>query len=93
MAMLQLLQKRMGLAITAHGFRSAFKDWAREHTNFPREVSEAALAHTLESDVEAAYARGDLFEKRKVMMAAWAKFCSQPFKKNGNVVAFRAAAE
>lgn len=94
MAMLQLLQKRMGLEITAHGFRSTFKDWAREETKHAREVAEAALAHVLESDTEAAYARGDLLEKRRVMMADWADFCSRPFvKPSGNVVAFRAAAE
>ncbi len=58
-----------------HGFRSSFRDWAGETTSHPREVVEAALAHTLESKVEAAYRRGDLFEKRRVLMADWAAFC------------------
>lgn len=75
MAMLQLL-RRMGHGdLTAHGFRSTFRDWAGEQTNFPREVIESALAHALESKVEAAYARGDLLEKRRALMKAWAHFC------------------
>jgi len=75
MAMLAVL-KRMGRDdITAHGFRSTFRDWAAERTNFPREVVEMALAHTIENKVEAAYRRGDLFEKRRQLMEAWARFC------------------
>ena len=62
--MLALL-KRMGRAdLTAHGFRSTFRDWAAESTNYPREVAEMALAHTVGDKVEAAYRRGDLFEKK-----------------------------
>jgi integrase len=61
--------------VTPHGFRSTFRDWAAEHTNHPREVAEMALAHTIESKVEAAYRRGDLFEKRRALMADWAGFC------------------
>jgi integrase len=64
--------------LTAHGFRSTFRDWAAERTNFPREVCEAALAHTVESRVEAAYRRGDLFEKRRQLMAAWGRYCAAP---------------
>jgi integrase len=60
--------------LTAHGFRR--RDWAAERTNFPREVVEMALAHTIENKVEAAYRRGDLFEKRRQLMEAWARFCS-----------------
>jgi integrase len=76
MAMLKLLG-RMGRGdLTAHGFRSTFRDWAAERTNFPREVAEAALAHTLGDKVEAAYRRGDLFQKRRQLMDAWARFCS-----------------
>jgi integrase len=76
MAMLALL-KRMGRDdLTAHGFRSTFRDWAAECTNFPREVLEMALAHTIESKVEAAYRRGDLFQKRRQLMEAWARFCA-----------------
>ena len=75
MAMLAVL-KRMGRGeLTAHGFRSTFRDWAAECANFPREVVEMALAHTIESKVEAAYRRGDLFQKRRQLMEAWARFC------------------
>jgi integrase len=63
--------------VTVHGFRSAFRDWAAERTNFPREVAEMALAHAIPSAVEAAYRRGDLFEKRARLMAAWAEFCEK----------------
>lgn len=78
MAMLVLLD-RMGKAeMTVHGFRSTFRDWAAERTSFPREVAEAALAHAIDSDVEAAYRRGDLFEKRRRLMDAWEKFLSAP---------------
>lgn len=71
--------KRMGHSdITVHGFRSTFRDWAAEQTNFAREVCEMALAHTILNKVEAAYRRGDLFEKRKKMMDAWAEFISGP---------------
>ena len=78
MAMLAVL-KRMGRDdLTAHGFRSTFRDWAAERTTFPREVVEMALAHTIENKVEAAYRRGDLFQKRRQLMEAWARFCSTP---------------
>jgi integrase len=69
--------RRMGLSITAHGFRSSFRDWAAEQTNFPRDVCEMALAHAVESKVEAAYRRSDLFDKRRALMLAWSEFaCS-----------------
>lgn len=58
--------------ITVHGFRSTFRDWAGETTGFPREVIEAALSHRLKDKVEAAYARSDLFDKRRGLMDAWA---------------------
>ncbi|MGY2052692.1 tyrosine-type recombinase/integrase [Methylobacterium sp. JK268] len=67
-----MLLRRMELGITAHGFRSSFRDWAAEQTNLPREVSEMALAHTVENRVEAAYRRGDLLEKRRELMHVWA---------------------
>jgi integrase len=77
MAMLAVL-KRMGRTeITTHGFRSAFRDWASEQTNYPREVAEMALAHTIGDKTEAAYRRGDLVEKRKLMMLDWAKHCDR----------------
>jgi hypothetical protein len=64
--------RRMGMTVTAHGFRSTFRDWAAECTNFPNHVVEMALAHILENKVEEAYRREDLFEKRKKLMQAWA---------------------
>ena len=67
--------RRMGVAITAHGFRSTFRDWAAEATTLPREVAEMALAHTIENRVEAAYRRGDLLEKRRELMSLWSSFC------------------
>jgi integrase len=78
MAFLQLL-KRMGRgAITAHGFRSAFRDWAAETTGYPNHVVEQALAHVIGNAVEAAYRRGDLFDKRRRLMNDWAAFCAFP---------------
>lgn len=68
--------RRMEVPVTAHGFRSTFRDWAAERTNYPREVAEMALAHVLENKVEAAYLRTDMFEKRRRMMRDWAKFCA-----------------
>lgn len=77
MAGLQLLE-RMGYGdYTVHGFRSSFRDWAAEQTNYAREVGEAALAHTIRDAVEAAYRRGDLFEKRAKLMQAWADYCGR----------------
>ena len=73
-----MLLKRMGRTeITVHGFRSTFRDWASEQTSFPHEVCEMALAHTISNKAEAAYRRGDLFEKRRKLMEAWAAFCEQ----------------
>ena len=70
---------RMGRSdLTTHGFRSTFRDWAAETTAYPNEVVEMALAHAIESKVEAAYRRGDLFEKRRRLMTAWARFCATP---------------
>ena len=66
--------RRMGRdGITVHGFRSTFRDWAGETTGFPREVIEAALAHSIKDKAEAAYARSDLFDKRRMLMDAWAR--------------------
>jgi len=91
MAMLQLL-KRMGRGdLTVHGFRSSFRDWASERTNFSREVCEMALAHVIEDQTEAAYRRGDLFEKRQRLMAEWAKFIDQPVKSKVVAIGARAA--
>ena len=74
MSMAMLLRRMKVLGITVHGFRSAFRDWVGETTLFPREVAEAALAHTVASKVERAYRRGDAFDKRRKMMAKWAQF-------------------
>jgi integrase len=63
--------------ITVHGFRSTFRDWCSERTNYPRDVAEMALAHTIGDKVEAAYRRGDLFEKRRLMMRDWGRFSMQ----------------
>lgn len=75
MALLELV-RGMGVACTVHGFRSSFRDWAADETDVPREVAEAALAHTVENKVEAAYRRTDFLQKRRHLMAAWADFCS-----------------
>ncbi len=94
MAMLMLLRRIGRKDITVHGFRSTFRDWAAEETNFSREVAEAALAHVVENRVEAAYRRGDLFEKRRKLMEAWASYCFTPSLKDGvhdNVVSIRAS--
>lgn len=91
MAMLKLMD-RMGFgAFTAHGFRSTFRDWAGEQTSYPREVAEAALAHGNLDRVEAAYLRGDFFDKRRKLMDAWADYCAKP-KAGGNVTPIRRGA-
>lgn len=71
----EMALRRKKLAITTHGFRSSFRDWASETTSFPREVAEMALAHVIENRVGAAYRRGDLLAKRREMMEQWAAFC------------------
>ena len=73
--------RRMGHAdLTAHGFRSSFRDWAAERTNHPGDIAEAALAHVVRDKVEAAYRRGDLFIKRRLLMDAWAAHCAEPVR-------------
>jgi integrase len=100
-------KKRMGLSptathlilkstgrddITVHGFRSTFRDWASEKTAYPNHVIEMALAHAIGNKVEASYRRGDLFEKRKRLMADWAKYClTPPAKTTGDVVSLHGA--
>ncbi len=88
MAMLELLKRMERTDITVHGFRSTFKDWASERTNYPREVTEMALAHTIGDKVEAAYRRGDLFEKRTALMVEWAKHCER-IEQPGTVLSLR----
>jgi integrase len=93
MALLMTL-RRMGRGdLTAHGFRSSFRDWAAERTSFPAEVAEMALAHVVGDKVEAAYRRGDLFEKRRQLAEAWAKFCAAPTIAGKVVPIRRVAAE
>ncbi|MGE3975106.1 MAG: tyrosine-type recombinase/integrase [Bdellovibrionales bacterium] len=75
-AFLALLKKRLEVNVTAHGFRSTFRDWASEKTGHTREVIEMALAHSIKDATEAAYRRGDLLMKRQILMSDWAKFCA-----------------
>ena len=88
-ALLRALRRMGHDDLTVHGFRSSFRDWAAERTNFPAEVAEMALAHTVGDKVEAAYRRGDLFEKRRQLAEAWAKFCESA-SIPGEVVPLRA---
>lgn len=74
-ASLLKLVKQTDSTLTVHGFRSSFRDWCAEHTSYPREVAEAALAHTLKDKTEAAYQRGDMFEKRRKLMESWTDYC------------------
>ena len=85
MAMLTLLKKRMEYKITVHGFRSTFRDWVAEHTDFSSEVAELALAHAISNRVEAAYRRGNLLLKRRALMKRWEEFFTSP-KKEGALV-------
>src|SRR5262249_43393070 len=76
--MLEMLRGVAGNGFTVHGFRSAFRDWAGERTNFPRDVIEFALAHKLPDKVEAAYRRETAVEKRRKLMQTWATYCGTP---------------
>jgi len=93
MALLMTLRRMERADLTAHGFRSTFKDWASECTAYPNEVSEMALAHAVGDKVEAAYRRGDLFDKRHRLMTDWADWCARPMQKAASVTPIRAAAE
>jgi integrase len=88
MAMPMML-RRMGEDVTVHGFRSTFRDWVSEETMHSPEVAEMALAHTISNKVEAAYRRGDLFERRRVLLTDWEVFCHS--KTYQNVVDLKAA--
>jgi integrase len=74
---LTAVMRRMQLDAVPHGFRSTFRDWCAECTDFPREVAEMALAHAISDKVEAAYRRGDLFDKRRQLMTQWAQHCGR----------------
>src|SRR5262249_37360348 len=78
MALLKVLERLGRGDIAVHGFRSTFKDWARECTHFANEISEAALSHVVGDKTEIAYARGDLFDKRRLLMEAWEEYCAKP---------------
>lgn len=88
MAMLNTLERMGHGDLTVHGFRSTFRDWAAETTGYPNHVVEMALAHAVGDKVEAAYRRGDLFEKRRRLMDEWARYCARPASA-GRVVALR----
>jgi integrase len=93
MALLMTLRRMSRDDLTTHGFRSTFRDWAAERTAFPSEVAEMALAHVVGNKVEAAYRRGDLFDKRRQLADAWAAFCGTLPADRDNVRALRAAAK
>jgi integrase len=84
---LSAVLKRMKVAVTVHGFRSSFREWAGEATHHPREIAEEALAHIIGNATERAYRRGDSLERRRDLMAAWEQYCTAPV--GGNVVALR----
>jgi integrase len=89
---LLMLMRRMGREdLTAHGFRSSFRDWGSETTHYPAEVLEMALAHAVGDKVEAAYRRGDLFERRRAVMTAWAKWCAEGPPAGDNVTDIQTA--
>lgn len=88
MAMAELLKRMEYRDITVHGFRSSFRDWAAERTNYPHELCEMALAHTIKNQAEAAYRRGDMIEKRRRVMEDWLRFIESPIT-IGNVTAIR----
>jgi integrase len=77
MTFLMLLRRMDRSDLTAHGFRSTFRDWVSETTDYPGEVAEMALAHVVANKVEAAYRRGDLLDKRRELMKEWAEYCCE----------------
>jgi integrase len=84
MALLELMRgMRPDDGFVPHGFRSTFRDWASERTSFPHEVCEMALAHAIPNKAESAYRRGDLFEKRRRLMAEWARHALSPTRHPG----------
>jgi integrase len=89
--MLVVLERLGRDDVTVHGFRSTFRDWVEERTAFAGSVAEAALAHVVGDKVEAAYRRGDLFEKRRRLMEAWDGYCSG-YAQTGEVVPMRGRA-
>lgn len=90
-SLIAVLRRMGGADLTVHGFRSTFRDWCGESTSYPRERAEAALAHAVGDKVEAAYRRGDLFEKRRRLMEEWGEFCARPSLPAGEVLSLRRA--
>jgi integrase len=93
MTLTAVLRRMERADITTHGFRSTFRDWCSEQTNYPREVAEMALAHTIGDKVEAAYRRGDLFEKRRKLMRDWGRYCTAPAQASAKVIKLRKVAK
>jgi integrase len=90
-ALLSILKRMKRADVTVHGFRSAFRDWAAEDTHFPSDAAELALAHKVSNKVEAAYRRGSMFNKRRLMMEAWANYYAKPVvTEAGKVLTFSA---
>jgi integrase len=87
-----LLERMNRTDLTVHGFRSTFRQWCAERTGYPRELAEMALAHSVGTEVERAYQRSDLIEKRRQLLDAWAKYCGTVTKATGNVVSIGAGA-
>ena len=92
---MSMLECARGLwpGVTVHGMRSCFRDWCKEQTNYPREIAELALAHTLADKSEAAYSRGDALDKRRQLMAAWARYCGGKPTAAGTVTPIRKSAD
>jgi integrase len=88
---MSMLLRRMNTDVTVHGFRSSFRDWAAECTGYSHEVCEMALAHTIGNKAEAAYRRGDLFEKRRRLMTDWAVYCGKEHVTHADIVPIRVA--
>ena len=84
---IDLLRKRMGIGVTAHGFRSSFRTWSAEQTSFPADVIELCLAHRTGTATELAYQRSDLLAQRRQLMQAWAGYCN---RQSAEVIALRA---
>ncbi|GAA4777200.1 tyrosine-type recombinase/integrase [Novosphingobium ginsenosidimutans] len=84
-----MLMRRLDRKETVHGFRSAFRDWSAETTGFAHEVCEMALAHVIGNKAEAAYRRGDLFDKRRKLMEAWASYCGSAAADRANIASIR----
>jgi integrase len=90
MAFLMLLRRMELEGLTVHGFRATFKTWASERTSFQNEIVEASLAHVTGNKVEQVYQRGDMFQKRRRLMNAWAEYRGKPAPAD-NIVSLRSA--